>query len=419
LPIFWQGQSDAWKQKVRKRKEGKIMEQEAICLTQQMVRIDSTNPGKGEAEMEHFLLDFAQKINADFIEIQTEEVSKGRRNVMLTIPGEEKNSEMVFICHMDTVPANEGWETDPFSGEIVGERLYGRGSCDMKSGFACALSAFHSVAKRCKEEGAVPKRTLKLIGTVDEEGDMTGVEKAICSGWVSKDSFVLDTEPTNGQIQVAHKGRVWFAITVEGITAHASTPWKGADAIAAMAEVISYLRKEFTLLEEYPGLGKSTITFGRIWGGTQPYVVSDRCTVTVDMRLVPPYTSKWAEELVKKSARLAENTVSGAKVSWQITGDRPYIEKNEDSRLLAQLKEACETVTGVPVQVSAFNGYTDTAVIAGKLGNRECMSYGPGDLEMAHKPNEYVRIEEIIRCEKVLTQLAFQMTENQRRDSCK
>jgi succinyl-diaminopimelate desuccinylase len=76
-------------------------------------------------------------------------------------------------------------------------------------------------------------------------------------------------------------------------------------------------------------------------------------------------------------------------------------------------------VTGVPVQVSAFNGYTDTAVIAGKLGNRECMSYGPGDLEMAHKPNEYVRIEEIIRCEKVLTQLAFQMTENQRRDSCK
>ena len=96
----------------------------------------------------------------------------------------------------------------------------------MKSGLACALSAFTSMALKARD-GQKPKRTLVFIGTVDEEDFMRGAEAAIADGWVTKDCWVLDTEPTNGRIEVAHKGRTWFEITVKGITAHASTPWKG------------------------------------------------------------------------------------------------------------------------------------------------------------------------------------------------
>lgn len=113
-------------------------------------------------------------------------------------------------------------------------RLYGRGACDMKSGLACALTAFSGILKKVGQ-GARPARPLVFIGTVDEEDFMRGVEAAIRWGWATKQDWYLDTEPTDGQIQVAHKGRLWFELTMEGITAHASNPWKGADAIAAMA----------------------------------------------------------------------------------------------------------------------------------------------------------------------------------------
>lgn len=408
----------------------------AVSLTQKLVQIDSTNPGTGEGGMEKFFVEFAGQFPEGKVGIQRDEVSAGRNNVMLVLPGKTDKPELVFICHMDTVPAGDGWNTDPFSGALVaggkdmetfsgapvtdeksmesfpgipaGGRIMGRGSCDMKSGFACALSAFRSAVDYSMAHGQ-PARTLKLIGTVDEEGDMTGVEQVIRSGWVSKDSLVLDTEPTNGEIQAAHKGRTWFQITVEGITAHASTPWKGADAIAAMAEVISFIRKEFSGLERHPELGASTVTFGQISGGTQPYVVSDRCMVTVDMRLVPPYTSEDAQKIVERAARYAQNSVPKAEISYCVTGDRPFIEKHEDSALLAGLRAATEKVTGMAAKEGIFNGYTDTAVIAGKLDNHNCMSYGPGKLELAHKPNEYVPIEDIVRCEKVLTELAIQI----------
>ena len=123
---------------------------------------------------------------------------------------------------MDTVPVGAGWRETPFGAAERDGRIYGRGSCDMKSGFACALSALASAA----EEDAAPLRTLKLIATVDEEGDMHGAEQVIRSGWASRDSLILDTEPTNGEIQGAHKGRVWFELSAAGITAHASTPWE-------------------------------------------------------------------------------------------------------------------------------------------------------------------------------------------------
>lgn len=379
-------------------------QQNAVELTQQMVRIDSTNPGADEGGMEQFLLSFAENLKNDHVKIQTEEALPGRHNVMLTLPGKEKEPELVFICHMDTVPAGTGWETDPFSGDIRDGKLYGRGACDMKSGFACALSAFQSAAEYA-QAGNVPGRTLKLIGTVDEEGNMAGAEQVIRSGWVTKDSLVLDMEPTNGEVQGAHKGRLWFEIHVEGITAHAATPWKGADAIAAMAEVISAIRAEFAKLAPHPQMGAATASFGRILGGAQPYVVSEQCTVTVDMRLVPPYTKESGEEIVKKAIEHAKTSVPKSEITYRITGDRPSVEMDQASVLYSQLQDSCKRVMGKHAETGIFPGYTDTAVIAGKLKNRNCMSYGPGNLELAHKPQEYVPIEDIQRCEKVLKEL--------------
>lgn len=382
---------------------------DAIFFTKQLVRLDSSNPGNYEKEIKDYIESILPK---EGVVISTSEVLPNRYNLMAEIEGEIKTPAMIFICHMDTVMLGEDWTKEPLGAEELDGKIYGRGACDMKSGLACAISAFCEIAREVKE-GKRLKHSLKLICSADEEDFMRGVEKAIADGWVQKEDWIMDTEPTNGQIQVAHKGRTWFEITIDGITAHASTPWKGADANAAMAEVIREIRLSIERLKPHEDLGISTVTFGQIQGGYRPYVVPDHCTVWVDMRLVPPTNTKMAEEIVKQAIYKAEQTIAGVKGHYKITGDRPYVEKDENSYLLHQLKQCADEVTGEDTKISFFPGYTDTAVIAGTLGNRNCMSYGPGNLELAHKPDEWVAIEDIVRCEKVLKKLARTMTGQQ------
>ncbi|WP_286684035.1 M20 family metallopeptidase [Collinsella sp. UBA1693] len=341
------------------------------------------------------------------ISIKELEVFPTRRNLNVTVAGYGSAPNLVYICHMDTVTLGEGWSTDtPALGATVREnRLYGRGACDMKGGLACALSALFSLMDAMEHTGTQPERGFSLICTVDEEANMRGVEAAIDAGWVGTDEWVLDTEPTDNQIQVAHKGRTWFELDIKGVTAHASQPWEGADAVAATAEAISHIRRSIEALPHHAELGASTVTFGMVQGGYQPYVVPDACTTWIDMRLVPPATTAKAETIVQDAIERAQREVAGIQGAYRITGDRPPIERDSSSPLLAALSKTVEQTTGAPAQVSYFTGYTDTAVIAGTRSNHNCMSYGPGSLALAHKPNEWVPRDDIQRVEAVLTDL--------------
>ncbi|MCQ4672165.1 M20 family metallopeptidase [Lactonifactor longoviformis] len=368
-------------------------------LTRELVKIDSTNPGEQEGNIGEYITWFLRNTGA---EATATEVLPGRYNLRMRLPGQEETPQLVYICHMDTVVIGEGWTADPLGGELQNDRIYGRGACDMKGGMACAISAFKYIA----DKQTALRHPFSLIFTVDEEENMKGAEAVVEAGWVDRESWVLDMEPTNGEIQAAHKGRLWMEILAEGITAHASTPWKGADAVAAMAEFTASLRKQINVCPVHGYLGPSTVTFGQIQGGYRPYVVPDRCRMWVDMRLSPPIDRKAAVSMVEESVKKAEKEVPGARVSYKVTGDRPYIEMEEQSALLKTLREVCSEKTGAPAKVTAFPGYTDTAVIAGMTGGCNCMSYGPGSLEMAHKPDEYVPCADLYRCEGVLKALA-------------
>ncbi|MDO5410819.1 MAG: M20 family metallopeptidase [Lachnospiraceae bacterium] len=397
--------------------------EDAVLLIRELVGIDSTDPGAFEGEISEFVCDWFARRG---IETVRDEVLPGRFNVMARIEGRRKGPALVFICHMDTVVAGDGWSelTPPFGAVDRGGRIYGRGACDMKSGLACAMTVFAGMAEKISEgfggksaeipdvksvEVFLPEFPFVFIGTVDEEDFMRGAEAAIKRGWVSKQDWILDMEPTNGQIQVAHKGRTWFEMTVKGVTAHAGTPWKGADAVACISEAVCEIRREILACPSHEDLGSSTVTFGQIEGGYRPYVVPDRAKAWIDMRLVPPMNTEKAEILVKNALFHACQTVKGCHAEYVITGSRPPVEKDPDSVLLLNLKDAADEITGKDTVISTFPGYTDTAVIAGILGNHNCMSYGPGDLEMAHKPNEYVECADILRCQAVLWRLAEKM----------
>ena len=384
-------------------------------LAQELVRIDSSDPGAYEDEIERFIKRLIEQQLAqldssalDAVQIEELEVLPGRRNLKVTVPGQSDEPRLIYICHMDTVTLGDGWDADiePLGAVVRDDKLYGRGACDMKGGLACAIAALVHTLERVAADGALPRRGFSLICSVDEEDFMRGSEAAIDAGWVGSREWVLDTEPTDGQIQVAHKGRTWFEIEMAGVTAHASQPWKGADAVAAIAEVVCSLRRTFATLPLHEELGPSTITFGQIEGGYRPYVVPDHAKVWVDMRLTPPTDTAAATRMVEQAIVAAEAAVPGCHGSYTVTGDRPAIERDPASPLLAALKCTADDVTGTDTTVGFFTGYTDTAVIAGKTGNRNCMSYGPGSLALAHKPNEYVPHADIVRCQNVLTALA-------------
>lgn len=392
-----------------------VDEDVAWRLAQELVRIDSSDPGAYEDEIERFIKRLIEQQLAqldssalDAVQIEELEVLPGRRNLKVTVPGQSDEPRLVYICHMDTVTLGDGWDADitPLGAVVRDDKLYGRGACDMKGGLACAIAALVHTLERVAANGALPRRGFSLICSVDEEDFMRGSEAAIDAGWVCSREWVLDTEPTDRQIQVAHKGRTWFEIEMAGVTAHASQPWKGADAVAAMAEVVCALRRAFMALPVHDELGPSTITFGQIEGGYRPYVVPDHAKVWVDMRLTPPTDTATVTRMVEQAIAVTEAAVPGCHGSYTVTGDRPAIERDLSSPLLAALKRAADDVTGTDTTVGFFTGYTDTAVIAGKTGNRNCMSYGPGSLALAHKPNEYVPHADIVRCQNVLIALA-------------
>jgi succinyl-diaminopimelate desuccinylase len=379
--------------------------EDAVKLTKELIQIESTNPGAGEQQVAEYLKAQIEAVLPENGRLLLHAAEEGRPVLLAELEGESPE-ELVLICHMDTVPVADGWTKDPLSAEEEAGRIYGRGACDMKSGLAAAAAAFMSAAQKIRRSGEKPVRTLKLIGTMDEEGDMKGAETAIRLGWVHRNSLVMDTEPTDGAIQTAHKGRYWFRYTIHGKAAHASRPQDGADAIAGMAYAICGIRERIGKLEADAFLGRTTAVFGTVKGGIHPYQVPAECTVTVDIRAVPPAGHKDLVRILQEAAReAAEKTGRPLTCRIETAGARPWIPHHEDARMLQLLEAAVTKVTGRRPEIQPFPGYTDTAVIAGILQNRNTLSYGPGSLAQAHQPDEYVRIEEIERCFRVYQEL--------------
>lgn len=374
---------------------------ELITLTQELVRIESTNPGAYEKNIGEFIYTWLKNCGADVVR---DEFSPGRFNVCSTIRGEADSPNLAFVGHMDTVPVGDGWVEKPFGGEVRNGTVYGRGSADMKGGLACFMLIYRDILT-C---GKKPKRTFTFIATADEENLMTGAQQALKSGWLSKDSWVIDAEPTADKILIGHKGKTWFNITAKGIGGHASTPEKCVDAVGAMGEIISEIRKRIAQLPIHSIFGPCSATFGTIKGGSNINIVPDTCTVHIDLRLVPPITNEQTIALVQEAVAAGTAKVAGSSATVEILSQMPCVDIDFDAPILGELKKAYAQVLGKSPVVTFFPGYTDSGVVAAHTGNINCLSYGPGELSMAHVANEYVTCKSVLEARSVLQK----MTEN-------
>lgn len=383
---------------------------EVIRLAKELVAIESTNVGKFEKEIGNFIAEWLERETG--LPVIKDEFAPERFNVVCVLPGKVEDPAFVSMHHMDVVPAGTGWETDPFRATIVGNKMYGRGTADMKSGLAVAMITFRDMVKLA-QSGKEPKRSLVFIATGDEEGDaMMGAMKALESGYVTGNSFVLDHEPTNNNIYVAHKGKTWFKITAIGASAHGSFPWVGVDAISGMAEIVRNIRNRVNELPcEDESFGRSSVCFGTINGGLNTNMVAESCTVTLDMRFPPNLTNEDTIKLVEEACADACKVVEGLKTSIEVVAQRPCVKQDNSSVLLAKLQEIIEEVTGKRAETPVFTGYTDTGVVAAETGNINSMSYGiVGD--KYHEANEWVDLDSVLRLYEISRKIQEEMVFN-------
>ena len=375
---------------------------EVVKLTRDLVKIPSVNPD--EKKISDFIYNWFVE---EGIDVEQVEVLEGRKNVIACLRGNGESPALLLLSHMDTVPVgNEAdWSYGCYSGEVTGDRMYGRGSADMKSGAAITMTAI----KKIKEMGLKLKGDLIVAVVIDEEAvDYLGAQSLVETGIATSEAYILCTEPTGLELHGAQKGTVWYEIDFFGKNAHGGNPQFGIDSVKGMSIFLNKVNNYISSLPyEQLNIGKASVCMGKIKGGVKINMVPDSCHCEIDIRIPKPLTSKIIDETLTNLIEETEQEIPGLR--WKIkriSPDRDPVEADSSSVFYQKLLASYKSEAGEDMTVSGFSAYTDAGVIATMTKNPNCIIFGPGKLENAHKVDEYVDLAEIDLGERVLVKLA-------------
>jgi succinyl-diaminopimelate desuccinylase len=339
-----------------------------------------------------------------------------RLNVVGLRRGAEDRPLVHFNGHFDVVPAGEGWTVDPFAAEVRHGRIYGRGACDMKAGLAAAIYAAEAV----RRAGVRLNGSVEISGTVDEEsGGFAGVGWLCEQGRIAaaRTDFVIIPEPLNvDRICIGHRGVYWFEVTTHGRIAHGSMPFLGTSAIEHMADVVSTFYRELvptlsTRITEMPVVPDAarhpTLNVNAIDGGQpvhdiQTPCVADRCRAIFDRRFLIEEGFEQAREEV--GALLEHVSATRSDMFYELRDllvVHPVLTP-EESPVIAAVDRAIARVLGRPAALVASPGTYDHKHVDRIGGVRDCIAYGPGVLDLAHQPDEWCAIDDLINSTKVM-----------------
>jgi succinyl-diaminopimelate desuccinylase len=323
-----------------------------------------------------------------------------------------------FNGHIDVVEVGRGWTVEPFAGVVANGRVYGRGTCDMKGGLAAAVVAMETlIASGLPLCGAI-----EISGTVDEEsGGFGGVAHLARQGYFSKPrvDHVIIPEPLNvDRVCIGHRGVWWAEVETFGRIAHGSMPFLGDCAVRHMAAFIAELEaKVFPRLAERrtampvvpDGARASTLNLNGIQAGTVPDgtglpspCVPDRCRLTLDRRyLIEEDPGDVKAEIVGVLDALKSERHGFDYAISELMHVAPIM--TEPTAPVPQaVAAAIRAVVGREAAIVASPGTYDQKHIA-RIGHlHDCVAYGPGILDLAHQPDEFVVIDDLVAAMRVM-----------------
>ena len=347
----------------------------AVELTRRLVRIDTVNPPGNEAAAVELL---GGLLEAAGFALRKVDLAPGRPSLIARLPGTDPEAVALgFTGHVDVVPVGAtAWRHDPFGGESDGDRLFGRGTADMKGGVAAMVVAACEAARRPHGRAG-----LELVLTAGEEVGCLGAARIVAtSGVLGRVGALVVGEPTGMAPRFGHRGVTWLRLRFKGRTAHASTPEEGDNAILKAARAALLLAGQGFDEHRHEVLGRPTLNVGRIEGGQNLNSVPDAATLGIDLRTVPGQTR---EEILRELARLLPE----AEIEPIV--DCPPIWSDPAHPWLMRLGERCREITGGDDGQLTAPFATDAGYLTPAYGAPPTVILGPGETEQAHKTDEW------------------------------
>jgi succinyl-diaminopimelate desuccinylase len=345
-----------------------------VELTQELIRTRTVNP-PGDEEKAASLL--GARLEAAGLEVSAHEFAPGRTSLVARTRTRGERPALCLTGHLDTVPLGRAdWSRDAFAAEIDADRLYGRGTSDMKGGTAAIVVAAERIAALGEGDAG-----LELVLCAGEE---TGCEGALAlaqaDGALGQAGAVLVAEPTTNHPCVAHKGVVWADAVARGKTAHGSMPHLGENAIYKLARAVARLEDFALEAGEHPLLGLPTVSLGTLSGGLNINSVPDYATAGIDVRTVPGMSGD--DVLAALAARLGEEVELEPRVVLD------PIDTDPADRWVQEVFEVMGPLIGETPEPRGLAYFTDAAALAPAYGRPPTIICGPGDAEQAHRTDE-------------------------------
>ncbi|MDW3222801.1 MAG: M20/M25/M40 family metallo-hydrolase [Paracoccaceae bacterium] len=359
-----------------------------------LVAVDTT-PGRGNAQIIDMIL---QHLAPQGIRVIRVPSPLGDADGLVLSAGPEVPGGLILSGHLDVVPVRaQDWASDPFRLTKVGDKLFGRGTCDMKGFIACALAALQVHSR------ALPDVPLHIILSADEETSCRSIETLVdaAKSQLPPVRGVLVGEPTMMVPANRHKASATHHVTITGRAVHASLAHRGADAVALAARLITWLAEETARSAASPaGSGfdpdYDLHTATRIEGGTSLNTVADTCSFDWDMRLVPGRSMVSITDPFDAFSRTQAGVE--ASVARTCTAFFPGLEPRPPTRLADSLLDACSEATFASLPYGTEAGFFQTAGF-------DTYVCGPGDPRVAHLANECIDLEQLATCIRSISYL--------------
>lgn len=371
-------------------------------LLARLVAFDTTS-AKSNLPLVDFVCDYLDGTGARIHRMPSEDGAKANLAVA-TGPAREDREGLTLCGHTDVVPAGEPeWESDPFEAVGRAHTIVGRGTADMKGFLALAVHALAEADPRTLD------RPLALLFTYDEEVGTRGARRLVEAGGPPEPlpRRTIVGEPTSLSPARLHKGHLRVRIVVEGKAAHSGVPHVGRSAIEPAARVVLALADLRRSLEAerpphadaFPQVPFVTLNVGRIEGGVAANVIPDRCAIELGARLLPGMDT---DSFVARVTESVDRAAGEAPYEIEITGESPPALLDEGSDLWTWLRRepAWESARQAPPGPSSVPFATDAGWLQ-RLGF-ECVIWGPGSIEVAHRPNEFVPLGDLARARATL-----------------
>jgi succinyl-diaminopimelate desuccinylase len=362
----------------------------ALEAAQMLIRVPSFNPPgheRGVAEVARDLLS-RSGISSNLLLLDED-----RASVVARVAG-ARSGGLVLCGHLDTVATDSAkWRTPPFTPILADGRLYGLGAADMKAGVGLILA----LAAELVERGVRPTTDLILVLTADEEEGYRGAAQVAESGEIADAQELLILEPTGCIVYGGQKGELWLEATFTGEEAHGSVPQTGRSAITPAIRFVQAVERAIAALPPVPDSGRTTLNVGQFTGGRQVNIVPDRAVVRMDIRVA---CEEHASSVLRTAGEVGRQFASETKTQLEMRtiSYHPPITNPEGLDFARRMAE----ISGMRRGAERICPYSTDAVSIVPALKLPVAIYGPGHIEQAHRPNEYVLLSELQQASREL-----------------